>query len=99
MGDFKEEREHKIQVGHGHEMPSDKKPTPDTPQANNSVLLVIVLASTAITAGVWYQTHLLGAEVKNLVATLQDLDFSKGQDRQGAQSGRFSHFSVEYVTN
>lgn len=90
MEESKEEREHKIQVGNGHEMPADKKSTPDTPQGTNSVLLVIVLVSTAITAGVWYQTHLLGVEVKNLVQTLHDLETSKGQEQPIVQPGKAS---------
>lgn len=85
--DSKTEKEHKIQVGQGRDMGGETKNSLDTSPANKSVLFVVIVASAAITAGVWYQTHKLGVEVQNLVHTLQNLESGAKQPQQTQQVG------------
>lgn len=84
--DSKTEKEHKIQVGQGRDMGGETKNSLDTSPANKSVLFVVIVASAAITAGVWYQTHKLGVEVQNLVHTLQNLESGAKQPQHTQQS-------------
>lgn len=87
MEEGKKEKEHKIHVGQGNEMTGESKKVPtDMPQSNNSVLLVVIVASAAITAGVWFQTHKLGVEITNLVQILQNGEFSSKHQNTQQQS-------------
>ena len=83
--DSKTEKEHKIHVGQGRDMGGETKKSLDTSPASHSLLLVVIVASAAITAGVWYQTHKLGVEVQNLVHTLQNMETGAKQSQQTQQ--------------
>lgn len=87
MEEGKKEKEHKIHVGQGNDMTGESKKVPtDMPQSNNSVLLVVIVASAAITAGVWFQTHKLGVEITNLVQILQNVESSSKHQQTQQQS-------------
>lgn len=87
MEEDKKEKEHKIHVGQGNDMTGESKKVPtNMPQSNNSVLLVVIVASAAITAGVWFQTHKLGVEITNLVQILQNVEFSSKHQHTQQQS-------------